>query len=100
MARAVRDFRYAEYLALAARSGGDIERMSPPARKAYLRHRLRVIETELQHIARRLDRDLLGAPRDYSSSPAALAEKHWTSVASLSYLLAAREILKKTIATL
>ncbi len=100
MARAVQEFKYAEYLAQAARAGGDIERMSPQARKVYLRHRLRVIEAELQYLARRLDRDMPQATHHHTWPTMASVEDHWSSLASLNYLLAARDILKRTIATL
>ena len=47
MARSIKGFNYARYLALTPRMGGDLERMPPRTRKAYLQRRLRLVEAQI-----------------------------------------------------
>jgi hypothetical protein len=97
MARVAEGFRYAEYLASVARSGGDVERLPPRAMKSYLQRRLRVVEAQIELLAQQLD---AGALQRGSWAQTSLDDERWTSLASLNYLFAARDALLRTIATL
>jgi hypothetical protein len=100
MARAVKGFRYADYLAIHAQLGDDVERMSPRAMKVFLQFRLRLIEVEIQNLFNKLgvsedtEAALQLRPREM------MAHHQWASLADLDYLLAARDALQQTIETL
>jgi len=99
MARAVKGFRYADYLAIHARVGEDVERMSPRAMKNYLQFRLRLIEADIQHLSNKLGVSGDRSARDRRPKEM-IAREHWASLADLDYLLAARDALRQTIETL
>lgn len=100
MARAVKQFKYGFYPALASKAGNDIERMNPIARKAYFERRLRLIETQIHLLSEWMglsEEDLVG---DWMWSVEPLDDDRWASLVSLDYLLSARDALIETIETL
>jgi hypothetical protein len=100
MARAIKGIRSAEYEMLASRIGGDVERMPAGVVKTQLRYQLQVVESQIQMLAAQLglDAEQTMSAKGWSRQP--LDDHTWTSLASLSYLAAARETLRRTIATL
>lgn len=100
MARAVKQFRYGFYPALAARIGNDVERMGPVARKAYFERRLRMIETQIRMLSERMGVSEEDLTDDWAWSAEPLDDDRWASLVSLDYLLAARDTLIETIETL
>ena len=99
MARAVKQFKYGFYPALASKAGNDIERMNPIARKAYFERRLRLIGTQIHLLSSgwASEEDLVG---DWMWSVEPLDDDRWASLVSLDYLLSARDALIETIETL
>ncbi len=100
MARAVKGFRYADYLAIHAQLGNDVERMSPRAMKAFLQFRLRLVEVEIQNLSNKLGISGDGNAARKLRPKEMIARQQWTSLADLDYLLAARDALIQTIDTL
>jgi len=96
MARVAKGFRYGEYLSLTARAKTDVERMSPAARKAYLRRQLRFVEAQIGAMLDRLtEEELWHEPPDWSGQ--SLDEDRWASLSSLGYLVAERDALVEAI---
>jgi hypothetical protein len=71
--------------------------MSPRARKVYLRRRLSLIESQIQLLSDELDADDSRRFPQRAWRPREFDEQRWTSLANLSYLLAARDALKLAI---
>ena len=97
MARSVKGHNYARYLALMSRMGGDIERMSPRTRKAYLRRRLRLVEAQIRSLSNRLGVDLDDSVHSWAWVQEPFGDDSWEVLVSLDYLIAAREALVTTI---
>jgi hypothetical protein len=100
MARAVKGFRYADYLALHAQTAEDVERMSPRAMKSYLQFRLHLVEAEIQYLSNKLGVNSDRVATRKRRPKEAMAHPQWASLADLDYLLAARDALRQTIDTL
>lgn len=100
MARAIKGFHYGAYQALASRRGADVERMTPCARKEYLRQHLRLIETEIRVLSQKLRVDDPEEREGLSWIRDGIDEEKLESLASLHYLVVARDALRKTIQTL
>ncbi|MHB0856325.1 MAG: hypothetical protein ACYC5M_01995 [Anaerolineae bacterium] len=100
MARAIKGFHIASYMALASPGGSDVEMMSPAVRKAYYQRHLRVVEAQIYVLAGRLGVDVNKTGRDWAWSSDPLDDEQWSSLVSLDYLFAARDALKRTLATL
>ena len=97
MARSIKGFNYARYLALTPRMGGDLERMPPRTRKAYLQRRLRLVEAQIGALSDRLDIDSDGSVHSWAWAHEPFGDDRWAVLVSLDYLLAAREALMTTI---
>ncbi|MHB1293839.1 MAG: hypothetical protein ACYC4R_02475 [Anaerolineae bacterium] len=100
MARAIKGFHLASYMALSTPGGSDVEMMSPTARKAYYQRHLRMVEAQIYLLASKLGVDVTRSGRDWAWSSEPLDDEQWTSLVSLDYLFAARDALKRTLATL
>lgn len=100
MGQAIRGVRYEQYAELLAHIGGDMERMSASDVKHQLRNRLQLIELQIQMLTDRLSgqRGARSGRRVWAHQP--LDDDAWTSLASLRYLAAARDALRRTISTL
>ena len=96
MARVAKGFRYGEYLSLTTRAKTDVERMSPTARKAYLRRQLGYVEAQIGAVLNRLtEEEGWQEPPDWSGQ--SLDEERWASLSSLGYLVAERDALVDAI---
>ena len=100
MARSVKGYTLATYLALMSRMGGDVERMSPRARKAYLKRRLRLIEAQIRALSDRLDAQSGDTAHHWTIRQEPFDDDRWAVLVSLDYLIAARESLKTAMRTL
>lgn len=99
MARVVKGFHYGEYLSLVARARTDVERMSPAARKVYLRRQLRLVEAQIGSMLDRLSEEEESSESgEWSGQP--LDERRWASLSSLGYLVAERDALEEAISQL
>ena len=100
MARSVKGYNYARYLALMSRMGGDIERMPPHTRKVYLKRRLRLVEEQIRALSDRLNIHSSDNARNWTLLQEPFDEDRWAVLVSLDYLITAREALETTINTL
>ena len=100
MARSVKGYKLARHLAFMSRMGGDVERMPPRARKTYLKRRLQVIEAQIRALSDRLDAQSGDTGHRWAVFQEPFDDDRWAVLASLDYLISARQALKMTIATL
>ncbi len=78
-------------------SGEDIERMSPAARKIYLRQQLSLVESQIGAVLDRLAHDARRAYESLDWSGQSLDDDRWDSLSSLGYLVAERDALVEAI---
>lgn len=96
MAKTAGGSRYDHYLSLVSKTGREVERLSPEARKLYLKQQLRLVEAQIG--------DVLGHLNEDESSP---PETMWTgwprdwqrreSLSRLGYLFAERDALEDVL---
>jgi hypothetical protein len=100
MARAIKGYHYSAYQAFALRHEVDVERLSPQAMRSYLRANLRLIEAQIRVLSDQLDTQAGHVAPRWSVPQKPQQDDRWTSLASLSYLMATRDALRKAIDTL
>lgn len=100
MARSAKGYNLAAYLAFMSRMSGDLERVPPRARKAYLKRRLQLIEAQIRALSDRLDAQSGDTGHRWAMFQEPFDDDRWAVLASLDYLISARQALKMTIATL
>lgn len=100
MARAIKDYHHGAYLALALRHEVDVERLSPQAMRSYLRANLRLIEAQIRVLSDQLEMRTRHVMPRWSAPHKPQPDDRWASLASLSYLMATRDALRKAIDTL
>jgi len=100
MARSVEGFNCGAYLVIALLRGGDVERMSPRARRIYLQRHLHLIEAQIRILSDRLDRGGKRPGQTHSWDQDALSAERLASLSSLNYLFAVRAALRTAIDTL
>lgn len=108
MARRVRGAGLEMHMGLATRRGAEVERMSPAARKAYLRRQLLLVEAQIGVVLDGLShrgRPSLDAPPgpawaglSWAGSP--MNERRWENLFDLGYLVAERDALEEAISRL
>jgi len=85
------------YSAFLPRDGAEIERMSPAARKIYLRRQLRFIESQIGVVLDRLSYERSEAYDSPEWGSQSLGQGRWESLSSLGYLVAERDALVEAI---
>jgi hypothetical protein len=100
MARAIKSYHHGAYLTLALRHEVDVERLSPQAMRSYLRANLRLIEAQIRVLSDQLDTRARHAAPRWPTPHEPEADDRLASLASLSYLMATRDALRKAIDTL
>jgi len=99
MARSAKGINYAKLLALTSWMGGDVERMSPRARRTYFQRRLWLVEAEIQALSDRLDMAASDDWHGWTLAQGPIDSTKWAALVSLDYLIAARESLIAAIQT-
>ena len=100
MARSVKGYKLATYLAFMSRMSGDVERGPPRARKAYLKRRLQMIEAQIRALSDRLDTQSGDTGHRWAMFQEPFDDDRWAVLVSLDYLISAREALKTAMRTL
>ena len=97
MARAAKRYAYSHLLAMTSMRGSDVERLSPPQRRAYLQRQLRAIGLQIHLLGDELGVDPELEPSSWSWSVGPDDKERWSALLQLEYLVAAREALQETL---
>ncbi len=97
MARGAKRYAYNHLLAMTSMRGSDVERLSPPQRRAYLERQLRAVGLQIHLLGNELGVDPEVEPSGWSWSVGPNDKGRWSALLQLEYLVAARDALRETL---